>query len=102
MSCNANTCGPLPPMSGGGCGCNRPAPVPYMGMGGLYKPTRKNMNLFRAYKRGKSIGFTARSSLRAKGILPRNSRKHRGKYVLGPKYSGTRKNMVLKKPSYKL
>ena len=101
MSCSANSCGgPLPVMNGGGCPCNN-RPAPYMGMGGLYKPTRKNMKLFRAYKRGKSIGFTSKASLRAKGILPRNSRKYRGKYVLGPKYSGTRKNMVLKKPSYK-
>lgn len=41
------------------------------------KQTLKN------YKRGKSIGFTAKSSLKSMGILPRAS----GCYVLGSKYS---------------
>lgn len=59
--------------------------------------TRSNRNLLRAYKAGKSIGFTKRSSLRAKGLLPRVSRKYRGKYVLGPKYSGTGRDRILTK-----
>lgn len=59
------------------------------------------MALLRKYKRGQSIGFTGRSSLRAKGLLPRKSKKYRGKkvYVLGPKYSGTGSEKVLKGPS---
>ena len=60
--------------------------------GGGYKATRKNRQLLRKYKAGKSIGFTARASLKAKGLLPRSN----GKYVLGPKYSGTGKSKVLK------
>ena len=82
---------------------------------GGYKPTPADIELLRKYKRGQSIGFTGRSSLRAKGLLPRKSKKYRGKYVphsakrnsastpevyvLGPKYSGTGKNKVLKGPS---
>jgi hypothetical protein len=60
---------------------------------GGYKATQKNRNTLRKYKAGKSIGFTARASLKAKGILPRSN----GRYVLGPKYSGTGKEKVLKK-----
>lgn len=56
-----------------------------------YRPTRRNKNLLRKYKKGKSIGFTARASLKAKGMLPRSN----GRYVLGPKYSGTGKPKVL-------
>ena len=59
---------------------------------GGYKATQKNRNTLRKYKAGKSIGFTARASLKAKGILPRSN----GRYVLGPKYSGTGKEKVLK------
>ena len=36
----------------------------------------------RAHRAGKSIGFTARSSLKSMGILPRSS----GCYQLGQKY----------------
>jgi len=53
---------------------------------GGYRATRKNRNLLRRYKRGESIGFTATASLKAKGLIPRTSRKFRGKKVLGPKY----------------
>ncbi len=35
-----------------------------------------------AYKKGKSIGFTRRSSLKSMGRIPRAS----GEYVLGSKY----------------
>lgn len=48
--------------------------------------TRKNKNVLARYKAGKSIGFTATASLKAKGLIPRTSRKFRGKRVLGPKY----------------
>ena len=62
---------------------------------GGYTPTAKNLDLLRRFKRGESIGFTARSSLRAKALLPRISRKYKGQYVLGPKYSGTGKEKVV-------
>jgi hypothetical protein len=60
---------------------------------GGYRPTRKNRNLLKKYKSGKSIGFTAKASLKAKGMLPRSN----GRYVLGPKYSGTGKPKALTK-----
>ncbi len=50
---------------GGGCPC---------ALGrfrGGYKPTAKNLVALRKYKAGKSIGFTMRSSLKAKGLIPR-------------------------------
>lgn len=50
---------------------------------GGYRPTRRNKNLLKKYRAGKSIGFTARSSLKAKGLIPRSS----GKYIVSPKYS---------------
>ena len=54
------------------------------GAQGGYRATRKNRNMLKKYKSGRSIGFTARASLKAKGLLPRSN----GRYVLGPKYSG--------------
>lgn len=43
---------------------------PCMLAGGYY-PTRRNRKLLRALKAGKSIGFTATASLKAKGLLKR-------------------------------
>ena len=60
---------------------------------GGYRPTAKNREMLRRYKRGESIGFTGRSSLKAKGLITRSS----GEYILGPKYSGTGKPKVIKK-----
>ena len=62
----------------GGCGC--------MSQRGGYRATRKNRALLRKYKSGQSIGFTGIASLKAKGLLPRTSRKNRGKKIVGPKY----------------
>lgn len=64
--------------TGGGCGCDL--------MRGGYKATKRNRNLLRRWKRGESIGFTATSSLKAKGLIPRTSKKNRGKYVVSKKY----------------
>jgi len=61
-----------------------------------YKITQKNKNMLKRYKKGISIGFTGKASLRAKGLLPRESKKYKGRYVLGPKYSNTGKNQVIK------
>ena len=52
----------------------------------MYRATRKNKNLIKRLKRGESIGFTATASLKAKGLIPRTSRKNRGRIVIGPKY----------------
>jgi hypothetical protein len=38
---------------------------------GGYKATKRNLKYLRRYKAGKSIGFTMRSSLKAKGLIPR-------------------------------
>jgi hypothetical protein len=71
--------------SGGACPCAAGGSSLF-GQGGGYRATRKNKALLARLKRGESIGFTATASLKAKGLIPRTSRKNRGKKVLGPKY----------------
>ena len=86
--------------AGGGCGCG----MPLMGGGGSnqqagglvfanggYRTTARNRKYLKQYRAGKSIGFTMLASLKAKGLIPRTSRKYRGRKVVGPKYK-TRKN----------
>jgi len=58
---------------------------------GGYRATRRNRQLLRKYKAGKKIGFTARASLKAKGLLPRSN----GTYRLGPKYRYVQKLRTL-------
>lgn len=68
---------------GGACGC-----MAWKGgrtrknRRGGYRATAKNRKYLRRWKQGKSIGFTMRSSLKAKGLIPRAS----GKKVVSPKY----------------
>jgi hypothetical protein len=50
---------------GGGCGCALGPMV------GGYQPTARNLKALRKWRRGQSIGFTMRSSLKAKGLIPR-------------------------------
>ena len=69
---------------GGGCGCGLP-------MSGGYRATARNRMYLKKFRAGKSIGFTMLASLKAKGLIPRTSRKYRGRKVLGPKYK-TRRN----------
>jgi hypothetical protein len=38
---------------------------------GGYRPTKKDKAALKKWKQGKSIGFTMKSSLKAKGLLPR-------------------------------
>jgi hypothetical protein len=45
----------------GGCGCNK----------GGYRATKRDKKYLLLWKKGKSIGFTMRSSLKAKGLIPR-------------------------------
>ncbi len=40
---------------------------------GGYHPTQRDLYYLRRYKQGKSIGFTMRSSLKAKGLIPRSN-----------------------------
>jgi hypothetical protein len=49
----------------------------------MYKATKRNKFYLAKYKRGESIGFTMRSSLKAKGLLPRanGTRRVSKKYI---------------------
>jgi hypothetical protein len=58
---------------GGGCGC---------GLRGGYRATQKNKKYLALWKKGKSIGFTMRSSLKAKGLIPRAN----GRTIVSAKY----------------
>jgi hypothetical protein len=49
---------------------------------GGYRPTAKNVKYLKKWKRGESIGFTMRSSLKAKGLIPRSN----GTYRVSDKY----------------
>uniref|UniRef100_A0A6C0D7L4 DUF5824 domain-containing protein n=1 Tax=viral metagenome TaxID=1070528 RepID=A0A6C0D7L4_9ZZZZ len=49
-----------------------------------YKTTARNRKYLKKYKQGKSIGFTMRSSLKAKGLIPRSN----GTYKVSKKYRG--------------
>ncbi len=69
---------------GSGCGCANKS-LGYIGRAG-YRPTKKNLNTLRRYRKGESIGFTATSSLKAKGLLPRTSKKFKGKFIVSAKY----------------
>jgi hypothetical protein len=54
------------------------------GFFGGYKASKKNLKYLKKYKKGKSIGFTMRSSLKAKGLIPRSN----GTYKVSNKYRG--------------
>ena len=53
---------------------------------GGYKPTKRNLKYLKKWKQGKSIGFTMRSSLKAKGLIPRAN----GTYRVSAKYQHTK------------
>ena len=79
------SCGSAPPktpqfglLTGGantGCGCQSSPKLP-TALGG-YRATVKNLKYLKKWKQGKSIGFTMRSSLKAKGLIPRVNGKKR-------------------------
>jgi hypothetical protein len=54
---------------------------------GGYRATKRNLKYLRMYKAGKSIGFTMKASLKAKGLIPRAD----GSLRVSAKYK-TRKN----------
>lgn len=56
--------------NGGACPCQAVAALPKPLNGG-YRPTKRNLKYLKKWKRGESIGFTMRSSLKAKGLIPR-------------------------------
>jgi serine/threonine protein kinase len=60
---------------GGACSCQAVPKLP-IAMGG-YRPTKRNLEYLKMWKKGKSIGFTMRSSLKAKGLIPRANGKKR-------------------------
>ena len=59
-----------------------------------YRATKRDKKYLKLWKQGKSIGFTMRSSLKAKGLIPRANgtrrvsnkykRKQRGSGTIGP------------------
>lgn len=74
------SCGSAPPpppelLRGGSCGCQAVPKLP-TALGG-YRATKRNLKYLRKWKQGKSIGFTMRSSLKAKGLIPRANGKKR-------------------------
>jgi hypothetical protein len=64
-------------IKGGSCGMNFCTV-----QSGGYKPTKRNLKYLKMWKKGKSIGFTMRSSLKAKGLIPRSN----GTKKVSPKY----------------
>ena len=52
-----------------------------------YKATKRNIAYLKKWKNGKSIGFTMRSSLKAKGLIPRAN----GKTYKSEKYKSENK-----------
>ena len=69
--------------SRGGCGCMVP-------QAGGYRATKKDKKYLRLYKQGKSIGFTMRASLKAKGLLPRAN----GSKRVSQKYRAQKRNVT--------
>jgi len=55
----------FPPENRMSCPCSAPL------IRGGYTPTEKDLAALKKYKAGKSIGFTMRASLKAKGLIPR-------------------------------
>lgn len=65
-------------LKGGACPCQAVPKIPVPlgelqkeGYRGGYRATRRNLKYLKKWKRGESIGFTMRSSLKAKGLIPR-------------------------------
>ena len=80
----------VPIQQGGTCACEIPSKLP-VALGGAkvkkvtkggYRPTKRNLKYLKRWKQGRSIGFTMRSSLKAKGLIPRAD----GTYKVSPKY----------------
>jgi hypothetical protein len=76
-------------LTGGACLCQAvpkiPIPLgelPKEGYRGGYRATKRNLKYLKLFKQGKSIGFTMRSSLKAKGLIPRAN----GKKIVSAKY----------------
>ena len=89
-------------MKGGACPCNIASkePTPFEGFQkytGGYKATKRNLKYLKNWKKGKSIGFTMRSSLKAKGLIPRAN----GKKYKSEKYKSENKKIKTKIKSKK-
>jgi hypothetical protein len=68
MSCSACTAGLI---RGGAVTTSQAGGYKATSQAGGYKATKKDLNALKRFKAGKSIGFTMRSSLKAKGLIPR-------------------------------
>jgi len=70
-SANTNSKPANPPANPNSKSANTPANAEPGTTKGGYRPTKKDKNALKRWKQGKSIGFTMRSSLKAKGLIPR-------------------------------
>jgi len=88
-------------LTGGACPCQAVSSYVPVSLGGYkqatrrtslpvkrggYRATKRNLKYLKKWKRGESIGFTMRSSLKAKGLIPRAN----GTYKVSPKYQHTK------------
>jgi len=75
MSCEASTC--TAPQMGGKRYKQHSRPMrktqKHKKRSGGYRPTKRNLEYRRLWKKGKSIGFTMLASLKAKGLIPRSN-----------------------------
>lgn len=74
-----------------GCGCNGAGVTfpPWPVIGG-YRATARDKKYLNMWKKGKSIGFTMRSSLKAKGLIPRAN----GTYRVSDKYKSHKRKTL--------
>jgi hypothetical protein len=75
-------------LKGGACQCQVVPKLP-IPLGNTYKPTtggyratKRDLKYLKLFKQGKSIGFTMKSSLKAKGLIKRSN----GTKRVSPKY----------------
>jgi hypothetical protein len=68
-SCGVSSCVP-PVQTGGACPCLAGNKLPVQGG---YRATKRNLKYLKLWKKGKSIGFTMKASLKAKGLIPRKN-----------------------------
>ena len=68
-----------------------------------YNPTKKNKAYLAKWRRGNSIGFSVRSSLKAKGLIPRaNGTKRVSDKYSTSKYSTKSRSKTLSHKKYKI
>jgi hypothetical protein len=85
-ACACQTVPKLPMPLGGGYKLRSDDYIPqsggYKSRSGGYRATKRDLKYLKLWKQGKSIGFTIKSSLKAKGLIPRSN----GTKRVSPKY----------------